>query len=237
MKRKLMTAIAVLSLVSVAACSGKQKRPDSDEAAGTQDSSQVSESPGMTESETHDQAGVIEDEGMADESDASGSIGTESTDSPGMSGSESSDSVGMTPESSTESLDTTGDAAGTMGEESASSTSSSDINKTIRQSSIPTVDQAGTVADINQMSAEQFEKLGFSEQAAQNIVSAREQVGRFDNVEALNQVAGVDPSTVSRLSDHLGVSQEQQAGQEAMGSEVSAESSSDMDSSDSAMTE
>jgi DNA uptake protein ComE-like DNA-binding protein len=79
----------------------------------------------------------------------------------------------------------------------------------LREQEIPTVQICRTKANINEMDKEDFQALGFDQQAADKIVQTREQRGQFQSVEELSQIQGVSPDSFSRVQGDLGVVERQ----------------------------
>ncbi|MCM2321850.1 MAG: helix-hairpin-helix domain-containing protein, partial [Oligoflexia bacterium] len=82
----------------------------------------------------------------------------------------------------------------------------------VSQNQMPTVKICEERADVNRMDKEDFIAVGFSQEAAQNILQARSQRGgRFGSLAELGQIAGVDQGLLKQLEPELGLSGEQTA--------------------------
>jgi hypothetical protein len=80
---------------------------------------------------------------------------------------------------------------------------------------IPTIIQGQRKADLNRMQVKDFVALGLPTPAAQNVVRYRqEHGGRFNSVDELGQVPGLDPNWFNQNRENLGISS-QAAGQAA----------------------
>jgi DNA uptake protein ComE-like DNA-binding protein len=79
----------------------------------------------------------------------------------------------------------------------------------LQEQSIPTVKICQSKADINEMDKDNFRALGFDKNAADRIVQAREQRGRFNSVDELGQIQGVSQDTLANVKDNLGVAPRQ----------------------------
>jgi len=75
-----------------------------------------------------------------------------------------------------------------------------------QRTSIPTVEERVTKADINRMSEDAFMALGMNESSSKEVVRYRQQVGPFQSVDQLRNVPGVDLAWYERLKDRLAVS-------------------------------
>lgn len=73
------------------------------------------------------------------------------------------------------------------------------------KSKIPTIRASREVADINRMEARHFEALGFSREAAQEIVRVRGERGGFRSVDDLAEIQGVNEESFDRIRPRLGV--------------------------------
>ncbi len=86
----------------------------------------------------------------------------------------------------------------------------------VEQAQIPTVNICEQKADVNRMDVDHFVALGFSREAAEKIVSEREDRGPFSSVPELAEIEGVDSGLLSQLEPELGFSGvQQQAGEAA----------------------
>jgi hypothetical protein len=92
------------------------------------------------------------------------------------------------------------------GSEDVEYTTKRQVTETVqREQEIPTVERTQKQADINEMEVQDFRALGFDQQSAQRIVETREQKGRFDSVDELQQIEGVSSETLNRIRGNLGV--------------------------------
>ncbi|MCO4754117.1 MAG: helix-hairpin-helix domain-containing protein [Bacteriovoracaceae bacterium] len=68
---------------------------------------------------------------------------------------------------------------------------------------IPGLQVCTTMADVNRMSQQDFEFLGFDQDSAKDIVAARENLGEFKSSKQLEAIAGVDKSLINSLKDNI----------------------------------
>ena len=74
---------------------------------------------------------------------------------------------------------------------------------------IPTVEEKNVKADINRLSADEFQKLGLPKSVADNVTKYRSDHGDFKSVDELRNVPGMNQAWLSSMSSKLGVAQKQ----------------------------
>lgn len=97
-----------------------------------------------------------------------------------------------------------------QGSEEVEYTTKRQVTQTLlHEAKIPTIQTCESKADINRMKSEDFQAIGFDQNAAQKIIQARDQQGNFQSVDDLSRVQGISQDTFAQVKQDLGVQQKQ----------------------------